>query len=47
MKDNNVIGENLKKGEAKKLASWWNANTKHYYFVKKQDNSKYYKVVRQ
>lgn len=40
-----VIFDNLKKSDANKLKSWWNANTKFYHFIEK--SGKLWKLVRQ
>lgn len=42
-----VLFDNLKKGDAKKLRSWWDANTDYYHFAVKMNNKKRYKLVRQ
>ena len=42
---NEIVFENLTKGDAKKLQSWWNANTKDYYFI--EQSGKNYKLIRQ
>ena len=40
-----VIFDRVSKGDAKKLCSWWNANTDWLHFIDK-DNGKLWKLVR-
>lgn len=42
-----LLFDNLKKGDANKLRKWWDANTPYYHFVRKQDNGKFYQIIRQ
>jgi len=37
----------VNKSDAKKLVSWWNANTKYYHFYKKRGGENLYNVLRQ
>ena len=37
----------VSKSDAKKLVDWWNGNTEHYHFKKKDVSSKKYYVIRQ
>ena len=34
-----LLIKDINKSDARKLVSWWNANTKYYHFYKKQTGS--------
>lgn len=40
-----TLFENVSKSDARKLISWWNANTRHYHF--KQKSGRLWNVMRQ
>ena len=42
-----IFIKSVNKSDAKKLVSWWNANTEHYHFMRKQDIGKLYDIIRQ
>lgn len=43
----NIWFDNVTKKDAGLLVKWWNANTKEYYFRKKQDRGRFWQVIRQ
>lgn len=42
-----VVADKLSRCDAIKIAKWWNANSKSYYFKRKMQNGNFWEVYRQ